>query len=182
MGANTATSKVGQPITATPGNPQPPVGTTPLRSNLGQNATATAAPNPGFISSFSGADVKAIIHIPNDRGFNPTMSNVGIGARQHDNAIIALQGLQTLSISIYRDKSPVRSLGFVNPIGNTRGGRTIAGSMIFAILKKHPLWELHGQYTYDYNNEFGWGWAQGQGPQFFPDAAPPFNLRMVFSN
>ena len=151
-------------------------------SGAGTAFTGSKATDPHYKHqvSFSGADVKAIIHIPNDAGINPI--NGGRTNEIIPNSAIALTGLQTLSISIYRDKSPVRSLGYVNPVGITRGGRTIAGSMIFTILQNHPLIQLNGNYTYDYNNEFGWGWKGGHGDQFFPDACPPFNLHMVFAN
>jgi len=46
-----------------------------------------------------------------------------IGVRQ--------ENLATLSISVHREKFPVRSLGQVNATGFTYGPRTIAGSMIF---------------------------------------------------
>lgn len=55
---------------------------------------------------------------------------------------LALESLQTISVSVREAKSQVRRLGQRSPAGMTRAIRTVAGSMIFAVIDKHPLENL----------------------------------------
>jgi hypothetical protein len=50
-----------------------------------------------------------------------------------------LDTLQTLSVQVHVDKQPVRALGHSYPKGYTRGAKLVAGSMIFTVIKEHPL-------------------------------------------
>lgn len=52
---------------------------------------------------------------------------------------VRLDTLQTLSMQMHVDKQPVRALGHSYPKGYTRGATLVAGSMIFTVLKEHPL-------------------------------------------
>lgn len=81
--------------------------------------------NNNWTYSYSGADCKAFAF------FNAQESKV-----------IQLSSLSTLSVSIHEAKSPVRRLGERGVAGYTRGIRTVAGSMVFIIVKDHPLKEL----------------------------------------
>lgn len=78
--------------------------------------------------SYSGADCKAVAYFDDD-------SNYSDGASE----IIPLEGLATISYSVYEAKSPVRRLGHRAVSGYTKGIRTIAGSMIFLVIEDHPL-------------------------------------------
>lgn len=71
-------------------------------------------------SSFSGADIATTI---TPRGGAP----------------LVFGELQTISYSIHREKSPVRTLGRISPKGFSKGPRTIAGSLIFTVFDKHVL-------------------------------------------
>ena len=117
--------------------------------------------------SFSGADVKAYASIP------------AIYSRNGKNipAPVELSALQTISVSIFREKSPVRALGWRNIRGTTRGGRTIAGSLIFALVDEHPLKALIDTYAYDYAYDVGY-WDGHS----FPDQIPPFNINLLYQN
>lgn len=53
-----------------------------------------------------------------------------------------LAELQTISWSIFREKSPVRTLGAVYPRAFVRGPRTIAGTMIFTLFDKSALYDI----------------------------------------
>lgn len=53
-----------------------------------------------------------------------------------------LDALATCSISVTEPKGLVRQLGKKNIVGKTRSIRTIAGSMIFTIIDRHPLERL----------------------------------------
>ena len=68
--------------------------------------------------SFSGADAVATIIVP-------VIGKTGNVEAQGD--IITLGELQTISYSIHRENSPIRTLGHVNVRGFVKGGRTIAG-------------------------------------------------------
>ena len=50
--------------------------------------------------------------------------------------------MATISLSIHEAKSPVRRLGERGISGVSRSLRTIAGSIVFLVLKDHPLREL----------------------------------------
>jgi hypothetical protein len=93
------------------------------------------------IMGFSGCDISATIRVP-------AYSRVGISGSQEMNQekVFRIGTLQTISISTYNSKTPVKALGFKNPIAIARGGRTIAGTMIFNQLHKHVLDE----------NDYGW--------------------------
>jgi hypothetical protein len=107
---------------------------------------------------FSGCDISATIRVP-------AYSRAGIrGVEQlSSEKVFRIGTLQTISISTYNSKTPVKALGFKNPIAIARGGRTIAGTMIFNQLHKHVLdendygyWQLHedkgGMLTYSSGN------------------------------
>jgi len=107
---------------------------------------------------FSGCDISATIRVP-------AYSRAGIrGVEQlSSEKVFRIGTLQTISISTYNSKTPVKALGFKNPIAIARGGRTIAGTMIFNQLHRHVLdendygyWQLHedkgGMLTYSSGN------------------------------
>ena len=120
--------------------------------------------------SFSGQDTKVYAFVP-----GPTAAN--------QTKLVELTALQTLSISTFRDKVPVRALGHVNTLGYSRGPRTVAGSMVFAILHDHPLAGLEKVYSYDFSFDTE---ERGQGPRSpnscFPDIIPPFHLLARYQN
>ena len=78
---------------------------------------------------FSGCDVNAIIRLPQYKN--------SMGQELNPEKVFRIGTLQTISISTYNSKTPVKALGFKNPIAVARGGRTIAGSMIFNQLHLH---------------------------------------------
>ncbi len=58
--------------------------------------------------------------------------------------VVKLLGeIQTLSYSIHREKTPIRTIGRTSPPGYTAGTRTIAGSLIFATFNARALTELY---------------------------------------
>lgn len=87
-------------------------------------------------AGFSGVDISATVHMPpvaiERQDFNrPSNDNLGV--------VYQLGAIQTLTYSVYSAKEAVRSLGFRAPINYARGGRTIAGTMIFNQLYNHPF-------------------------------------------
>jgi hypothetical protein len=103
-------------------------------------------------NSYAGTDIVAQIVLPGE-------------------APLIVGELQTISYSIHRENTPVRTLGHVNPIGFVKGPRTIAGSLIFTVFDEYTFYRI-GQYKR----------AVQEG--FFPlsDMLPPFDVAITFSN
>ena len=86
-------------------------------------------PDPFSNMSFAGVDIQATMVLP--RIGDDTSSSVG--------DFIELGELQTISYSIHRENSPVRTLGHVNARGFVKGSRTIAGSLIFTVFNEYAF-------------------------------------------
>jgi len=86
-----------------------------------------------------------------------------------------LAELQTISLSTYREKGPVRSFGKSNPQGWVRGQRTIAGSMIFTVFDKNVLFSLldYDPSDFDGDNKF---------KAAILDQLPPIDITIQFAN
>jgi hypothetical protein len=115
--------------------------------------------------SFSGVDAVATIIIPN---FGQDGKMTGTGET------LVLGELQTLSYSIHRENSPVRTLGHVNPRGFIKGGRTIAGSLIFTVFNEYVFYRI-SQYQ-DYLAKKNGFFAP------LADMLPPFDIVVSFFN
>ena len=92
---------------------------------------------------FSGCDISLVVRLP--------AYKVAGKQEQTSEKVYKLGTLQTLSISTYNAKTPVKSLGFKNPIAIARGGRTIAGTMILNQMHSH---------VFDENNYGPGGWMK----------------------
>lgn len=89
--------------------------------------------------------------------------------------------LQTISYSIYREKSPVRTLGSVYPRAYVRGPRTIGGSMVFTVFHQHVLHEILSINLGFYNT----GTHDTDKHHYttnLPDQLPPLDISLVFAN
>jgi hypothetical protein len=173
--------------------------------------------------SYSGSDIKVVVHYPRNRFLEKRLSEEKNDALREINEITedinsfslidtsrlegrrqaayrkleeideeidkfrnmptskVLAELQTVSYSIFREKSPVRTLGSVYPRAYVRGPRTIGGSMIFTVFHKHVLHEIlsmnmgvystgtsdHDRYRYSTN---------------LPDQLPPLDISILFAN
>lgn len=84
-------------------------------------------------TSFSGTDAVATLVIP-PIGERYTADNTG--------EVLTLGELQTISYSIHRENSPIRTLGRVNPRAFLKGSRTIAGSMIFTVFNEYAFYKI----------------------------------------
>lgn len=115
--------------------------------------------------SFSGADAVATIIVP-VIGKNGNIDGAG--------DVITLGELQTISYSIHRENSPIRTLGHVNPKGFVKGGRTIAGSLIFTVFNEYAFYRIKQFKEY-----------LGRKKGFFAplaDMLPPFDIVITFFN
>jgi len=118
----------------------PPKKPPTIRDGLFESFTA-AGNNLGF----SGCDISATIMLPQYQGKN--------SAR-----IFRIGTLQTISISTYNTKTPVKALGFKNPIAVARGGRTIAGTLIFNQLHTHVF---NDNYEFPLKGDVDVTWDRG---------------------
>jgi hypothetical protein len=119
-------------------------------------------PDPFSNMSFSGVDIQATMVLPmmmNDSG-------------QLESDFIELGELQTISYSIHRENSPVRTLGHVNPRGFVKGSRTIAGSLIFTVFNEYAFYRIK-QFKQALLNK-----------NYAPvaDMLPPFDVVLTFFN
>lgn len=90
--------------------------------------------------------------------------------------LIVLGSVETFSYSILREKSPVRTLGRSYPKGYTGGPRTIAGSMVFVVFDRHPMYSIISALK----NE-----PRSQSDRYsspVADQIPPIDLTLWFSN
>lgn len=94
-----------------------------------------------------------------------------LGNDKLKNKCYILGSLQTISISTYQDKKPVRAIGNINAIDYVMGQRTIAGSLVFAVFDRHFADEIFKdlkQYT-------------GK-TVLLTDEIPPLDLTIIFAN
>lgn len=109
-------------------------------------------------NAYSGCDIVCTVDFPTNTGKSVSTT---------------FGTLQTISYSIHQEKTPVRVLGNMNAKDWVFGPRTIAGSLVFAVLNKHWLVDIYDQ-LYDNAEMKGW--------HFIADEIPPFNITISFAN
>jgi hypothetical protein len=112
--------------------------------------------------SFSGTDIVATMILP------------PIGDSQTSGSYLEIGDLQTVSYSVHRENSPIRTLGHSNVRGFVKGGRTIAGSLIFTVFNEYFWYKIDEFKSYlSRTNGF-----------FAPlaDMLPPFDIVFTFFN
>lgn len=134
-------------------------------SGVTSNRLAKGMPDPFSNMSYAGTDISATIVVPN---IDRNTKTVG------ESDILEMAEIQTISYSIHRENSPVRTLGHVNPRGFVKGGRTIAGSLIFTVFNEYAFYRI---------KEFRNMMAE-TGLFFAPlaDMLPPFDIVLSFFN
>lgn len=130
-------------------------------------------------SAFSGSDVRAFI-MPtftnhNRQGrpiFNtPDNKSLSEAIEKNQNLDVFLNqsyitNLSGVSLSTHRDKTPITSLGRIDPLGFVASRRTVAGSMVFWMSDASPLSQL---LSAEYRSEL-----------LHADELPPFDLYLTF--
>lgn len=112
--------------------------------------------------SFSGTDIVATMVLP------------PMGEAQSSGTYLELGELQTVSYSIHRENSPIRTIGHANVRGFIKGSRTIAGSLIFTVFNEYSWYKIEEYKNYlSRSNGF-----------FAPlaDMLPPFDIVFTFFN
>jgi hypothetical protein len=109
--------------------------------------------------SFSGADTVATMIIPKI-GPDGEVTSPG--------DVIDIGEIQTISYSIHRENTPIRTLGHSNVRGFIKGSRTIAGSLIFTVFNEYAFYRIKQYREY----------------LFAPlaDMLPPFDIVLTFFN
>ena len=80
----------------------------------------------------------------------------------------------TLTISIHREKAPVRACGYINPKGFARGRRTIAGTLILTQFSVDVLFRfLQAVLPHDFSSDSTYVKV---------DQLPPFNATILFAD
>lgn len=135
------------------------------RQSVGKYRRDQGLPDPFSNMSFSGTDISAAMVIP---AIDRKTGNI------EGTDILELGELQTISYSMHRENAPVRTIGHVNPRGFVKGGRTIAGSLIFTVFNEYAFYRI---------KEFRQMMSQ-QGLFFAPlaDMLPPFDVVLSFFN
>lgn len=118
--------------------------------------------------SFSGTDIKTAIYFPPE-ALDLYAANLR-GLTDYDlgtvGKFMSFGSLQTLSVSSARSVGTVRPLGKSMPSGHTFGHRTIAGTLIFAVIQQDVfanIAEISSQEIARYN-------------EYFVDQLPPFDI------
>jgi len=110
--------------------------------------------------TYSGSDIRVLVELADP-------DQASLGTKQ-------LVELSTLTVSVHREKAPVRACGYINPKGFARGRRTIAGTMVLT------------QFSFDILYRFLYGIALrdiSKDSQFLkPDQLPAFHMTLVFAN
>lgn len=120
-------------------------------------------------SSYSGSDITATIVMPTP----VKASNGNNGPYGQRQSVLITGEMQTITISSARSVSPVRTLGTVAPQAFTRGGRTIAGTMIFSNLLRDAFIEHYQQGKDSGETDFD---------SFFVDQIPSFDIVLTAAN
>lgn len=120
-------------------------------------------------NSFSGADIKVMFSMP--------------GSTKSGEIVKEVANLQTLTYSLFREKSPVRALGFIGEKGRTRGTRTVAGSMVFTVMDRHAMWDFISRANGDYAKQLIDAGVVGNYLSYvMVDQLPPFDIILHFNN
>lgn len=117
-------------------------------SKIDQELIQTNKVNPNYIDIVKAGSDKAALKLARDyqqakqnRNRNEIHDEKGNGTGK-TKPIIELGSLYSITYSSFREKHAVRTLGRVSAKDYTRGQRTIAGSMNFAIFQSHELMDF----------------------------------------
>ena len=87
--------------------------------------------------------------------------------------LVVCDNISTISYATHREKVNVPTLGRSYARRRTRGMRTIAGTIIWIVKDRAPLWRFLGHYKYDKN-------AVMHLPM--SDSMPPFDITLTYAN
>lgn len=111
-------------------------------------------------NSYSGADIVVTAQLSQINGSDNLSKKCYI-----------LGSLQTISISTFQDKSPVRAIGNINAKDYVMGPRSIAGSLVFAVFDRHFAYDIFNDLKEITGNNV-----------FLTDEIPALDMTICFSN
>ena len=128
--------------------------------------------------SYAGTDIKvyASINISQIKNFKSESSSVVTESNTGSTSLIELGEVQTISYSVYRDKSAAKGLGSNSALGFTRGQALIAGTVIFTVFHDRVLWELNNLNFIDSTN------PEDIFSNMRIDQLPPLDVFITFGN
>ena len=134
--------------------------------------------DPGSYASYynmqrQGTNVSAYSATNNTYSMCDMVCQVNIPTHTGQCVTATLGKLQTLSYSIFQNKTPVRVIGNMNARDYVYGQRTIAGSLVFAVFNTHWLVDIYNQ-LHDTDGMKNW--------HFIADEIPPFDITISFAN
>ena len=133
--------------------------------------------------TFSGSDIDVYMSfqtLPDGAGNYSTVSQEDLAKSNFSQSFIPLSTVQTISYSVFREKSPVRALGSPNERGKARGTRTIAGSLVITNLDRNPFFDAMVIAPNDKNgagNDLEYEYTHRM-----PDQLAPFDIIVHFNN
>lgn len=132
--------------------------------------------NPEFLEPTNYSEFGDITPVPDlnprrSTGLSNIVKETNVLTNDFNSSFKQLGELQTLSVSIYRDKEQVKALGQATPKGYTRGFVTFAGSMVFTVFHEAVMAEL-------FKNSFLDSHFNGHRV----DQLPPLDIFIVFTN
>lgn len=156
------------------------------KEDLQRSVFRTLDNDPLRFMSFAGSDIQCFFFGEN---LDPVMEDIEAAEAltssekqilkqslaKHNKAILPFGELQTLTISSARSAGPVRRLGEIEPLEYKLGARTIAGTMIFAMLNRDVFSQYMDRVIPGVENN---AWT---GPDFV-DQIPPFNILISLAN
>ena len=142
-------------------------------------------------SVFSGSDIRALVMTGSefqagvasrvlDLAKNGSLDSVATNETLKKLALpptYMLADLTSITVSTYRSKQQVRTLGRVNPTGLAYGQRTIAGTMILTEYDREPFWSLLQSSLVDQDIM-----SQKHDAAVLVDQLPPFNVMLLCAN
>jgi hypothetical protein len=115
------------------------------------------SPQDEYFRTFSGSDMRVVLDVQ--------------GSGQKPKHLVELN---TITVSIHREKAPVRALGYIGPKSFARGRRTIGGTLILTQFQLDFLYRFLGaDYTRDCSKDTTYSKI---------DQLPPFNLTLFFAD
>lgn len=116
-------------------------------------------------TTYTGTDLRIIVDLVQ----TPTVSNLGVPTKQ-------LIECSTFTISIHREKAPVRATGYIGPKSFARGRRTIAGTMVLT------QFTIDALYNFLMSQQMS-GHDLSKDTQYVKvDQLPPFNMTLLFAD
>jgi len=129
------------------------------------------------LNSFTGCDVNAFLLMPEPENKEQVLATMGLKPEDYPFPTLKqFAELETISISSARSVFPVRRIGEDHVHRYTRGGRSIAGTMVFTTFSRDVFAEFYRVSTAD--NFFG----QNANAPFFVDQIPPFHIMLSAAN